>query len=64
MNVYLLWHIHHFNQDEAGNIQHFEEDGSVVAYLDDEDGDCFVIDEYTLNEDQRTEGYVTVSAEE
>ncbi|WP_066944083.1 DUF7336 domain-containing protein [Microtetraspora fusca] len=37
MKVYLLWHIHHFNTDEDGNVQHFEEDGRPITYLDDED---------------------------
>ncbi|WP_405142449.1 hypothetical protein OG589_34550 [Sphaerisporangium sp. NBC_01403] len=93
MKVYLLWHIHHFNADEDGNVQHFEEDGSPIAHLDEEDDfkilgvysredlaqarierartlpgfknepDCFVVDEYDLDDDLWTSGYATVPTE-
>ncbi|MDB4873184.1 MAG: hypothetical protein JWL97_4188 [Gemmatimonadales bacterium] len=37
MIVYLLWHIHHFAEDEAGNILHHEESGDVT--IDEQEGD-------------------------
>lgn len=40
MNVYLLFHIHHFTTDDEGEVVHVDEDGDVDF---DEDEDDFKI---------------------
>jgi hypothetical protein len=37
VNAYPLWHVHHFTEDENGNLCHHDEDGDVV--IDEEQGD-------------------------
>jgi hypothetical protein len=35
--VYPLWHVHHFAEDEDGNVRHHDEDGDMS--IDEEEGD-------------------------
>ncbi|SES15196.1 hypothetical protein SAMN05216188_12385 [Lentzea xinjiangensis] len=52
--VFLLWHVHHVAEDESGVVKHFEPDGEFSAH------EGFYIDEYALDEDKWTTGFITI----